>query len=474
MKTNLGLKENAGQFAILVLINAFVGGMVGLERTLLPRLAEQEFGLKVGSALLSFIAVFGLTKAVANYFAGALANRIGRKRLLVYGWLAGLPVPVLLLLAPDWKVVLLANALLGVNQGLAWSSTVVMKMDLVGEKNRGLAMGLNEFAGYVAVAAVALLTGWLASAYGLRPYPFLVGLGLAGLGLLGSIFLVNDTHRHVALEARQTGLGRVGSLFWATTLWHPNLSAVTQAGLVNNLNDGMVWGLLPVVLASRGYGLAQTGLLVAVYPAVWGMAQLFTGLLADRFCKKTLIGWGMLAQGLALLGFVWAVSPLHFGLLSVALGLGTAVVYPTFLVAIAENTHPEERAAGVGIFRFWRDFGYVVGALLCGWLAEALGVGAAIAAIALLTVLSAAVAGYRMRCRTPDIGKANTPVLGQSLGEILVPAQPKLTPRPSSEHGWITPSFPESGRRSESPAAPRPRRRTPLPRAWRCRPPRGP
>jgi len=402
METKLGLKENARQFALLVVINAFVGGMVGLERTLLPQLAEQEFGLKIGTALLSFIAVFGLTKAVANYFAGALANRVGRKRLLVYGWLAGLPVPLLLALATDWNVVLLANALLGVNQGLAWSSTVVMKMDLVGEKNRGLAMGLNEFAGYVAVAVVAFLTGWLASTYGLRPYPFLLGEALALLGLLSSIFFVKDTHRHVALEAHRAASPRLGNLFWATTLWHPNLAAVTQAGLVNNLNDGMVWGLLPVVLAAQGYGLAQTGLLVAVYPAVWGMGQLFTGLLADRFCKKTLLVWGMLAQGLALLGFIGASTPLHFVLLSVALGLGTAVVYPTFLAAIAENTHPEERAEGLGIFRFWRDFGYVVGALLCGWLTQAFGVGAAVGGIALLTVLSAGVAGYRMRCANPE------------------------------------------------------------------------
>ncbi|GAB3874914.1 MFS transporter [Hymenobacter segetis] len=395
----LGLRENWRQFGLLVLVNAFVGGMVGLERSILPRLAEQEFHLVARSAILSFIVVFGLTKAVANYYAGAWANTIGRKNLLVIGWLFGLPVPLLLLWAPGWGWVIFANVLLGLNQGLAWSSTVVMKIDLVGPKQRGLAMGLNESAGYLAVAATAFASGWLATEYGLRPYPFYLGIGLTVLGLLGSL-LVRDTRPHAALEAALAPSTPASPplSFWDVTWRHPNLGSVTQAGLVNNLNDGMVWGLLPMLLASKGFSLTQIGTVAAVYPAVWGLGQLLTGPLADRLCKKDLLFWGMLLQGAVLLAMLFTNAYPVFLLLAALLGAGTALVYPTFLAAVAEYAPAPQRARSVGIFRFWRDAGYAIGALLTGLLADAFGLRAALAAIGGLTVLSALIIQRRMYC----------------------------------------------------------------------------
>lgn len=391
--------ENWQQFTLLVIINAFVGGMIGLERTILPQLAEQEFGLIAKTALLSFIVVFGLTKAITNYLTGTLANQLGRKNLLVYGWLFGLPVPLLLMYAPNWNWIILANVLLGINQGLAWSSTVVMKIDLVGEKNRGLAMGINEFAGYLSIAAVAFLTGWMAKEYGVRPYPFVVGIIFAVLGLLASIFLVKDTASHVKQEVKFSTQPLLPNVFWDTTFRHPSLGAVTQAGLVNNLNDGMVWGLLPVLLTSKGFSLSQIGLVVATYPAIWGMGQLFTGALADRFCKKRLLFLGMFFQGLAIIFFPWATSLPHFMTIATVLGLGTAVVYPTFLAAIAADTHPNQRAGSMGVFRFWRDLGYAVGALLTGVLADTFGVYYAMLVVGAITILSALVIQYRMSCQ---------------------------------------------------------------------------
>lgn len=399
MALQLGLRENWRQFSLLVLVNAFVGGMVGLERSILPRLAEQEFHLVARSAILSFIVVFGLSKAVANYYAGAWANRIGRKNLLVIGWVFGLPVPLLLLWAPSWDWVIAANVLLGLNQGLAWSSTVVMKMDLVGPKQRGLAMGLNESAGYLAVGATAFASGWLATTYGLRPYPFYLGIALAVLGLLSSL-AVRDTRAHVALEVAQSPAGPAGPRlsFWDVSWRHPNLGSVTQAGLVNNLNDGMVWGLLPLLLAAKGYTLMQIGTVAAVYPAVWGLGQLVTGPLADRLCKKDLLFWGMLLQGAVLLAMLFTSSYPVFVGLAALLGVGTALVYPTFLAAVAEYAPLAQRAHSVGIFRFWRDAGYAIGALLTGLLADAFGLGAALAAIGGLTVLSALTVRWRMYC----------------------------------------------------------------------------
>lgn len=394
----LGLSENRKQFVLLVVVNAFVGGMVGLERTILPQIAEVEFGLAVKTTILSFIVVFGITKAITNYYAGQLVNRFGRKKLLVIGWFFALPVPVILIYAPDWSWVIAANVLLGINQGLTWSCTVVMKIDLVGERNRGLAMGLNEFAGYMAVAMVAFLTGWVATNYGLRPYPFYIGIAISIIGLGISWFFVKDTSQHVLLESSHTKVPRLKHLFWETTWKNKNLGSVTQAGLVNNLNDGMVWGLLPLLLFSKNFGLSDIGVIVATYPAVWGFAQLFTGKLADRVCKKTLLFWGMFVQGLALLGMLRADTFVEFMALSSLLGLGTAIVYPTFLAAVSDYTHPDQRSQSIGVFRLWRDSGYAIGALLTGLIADRFGLIAPVLAIGLLTLLSSVIIKYRMSC----------------------------------------------------------------------------
>ncbi len=394
----LGLKENWRQFTLLVIINAFVGGMIGLERTIIPKIAAVDFGMAAKTAILSFIVVFGITKAITNYYTGTLANKFGRKNLLVIGWLFALPVPFILIYATSWNWIIAANLLLGINQGLTWSSTVVMKIDLVGEKNRGFAMGLNEFAGYLALALIAFLTGWIANNYGLRPYPFYVGIGMAFTGLILSWWLVKDTHKHAQLEAVSSKIPKLKRIFWETTWQHYNLGSVTQAGLVNNLNDGMVWGLFPMLLISKGFDLHQTGIIVATYPAVWGIGQLFTGKLADQWCKKTLLFWGMFMQGVSLLGLIWAFSFLHFMVLSSLLGLGTAIVYPTFLAAVSDNTHPDQRPKSIGIFRLWRDLGYAIGAILTGLLADRFGLTAPILVIGLLTILSSMIIRFRMRC----------------------------------------------------------------------------
>lgn len=395
----LGLRQNWRQFVILVLINAFVGGMVGLERSIFPQLADEVFGIAAHSAVLSFIVAFGLTKAVANYYTGVLANRFGRKRLLVAGWIVALPVPWMLMWAPDWAWVVVANVLLGISQGLTWSSTVVMKIDLVGEKNRGLAMGLNEFAGYFAVALVALLSASVASAYGIRPYPFYIGVALSVLGLLGSWLFVQETHHHARAEQRTSTVPALKRPFWDTTWLHRNLGSVSQAGFINNLNDGMVWGILPVLLAQRHFSLVEIGQIAAIYPAVWGISQVFTGKMADHFCKKTMLFWGMFIQGIAIALMIWASRYWEFAALSAMLGFGTALVYPTFLATIAENTNPADRAHSIGIFRLWRDLGYAVGALLTGIIADWLGILWSIGFIGVLTIVSAVVIDIRMRCR---------------------------------------------------------------------------
>ena len=395
-KTQLGLKENWQQFSLLVLVNVFVGGMVGLERSILPQLAEQEFQLAAKTAILSFIVVFGITKALTNYFTGTLANRWGRKNLLILGWIFALPVPLLLMYAPNWSWVILANVFLGINQGLAWSSTVVMKIDLVGPKNRGFAMGINEAAGYMAVGAVAFLSASIANAYGVRPYPFYIGIVLAIFGLLSSIFLIKDTRGFVQLEGEESKAPLLKNIFSETSWKHPNLGAISQGGLVNNLNDGMIWGLFPILLISKGFTASELAQIIAIYPMVWGLSQLFTGKLADRYAKKPLLFWGMFLQGLAILGFIWAQSFAAFAMLSVFLGLGTAVVYPTFLAAIADNTHPSQRAQSIGVYRLWRDLGYAVGALLTGILADVWTISTAILAIGSITILSAFVILLRM------------------------------------------------------------------------------
>ncbi|HKZ65414.1 MAG TPA: MFS transporter [Chitinophagaceae bacterium] len=397
-KVQLGLRENWRQFTLLVIINAFVGGMIGLERSILPRIAEVEFHIAAKTAILSFIIVFGIVKAITNYFAGALANKVGRKNLLTIGWLIGIPVPFVLMFADSWNWIVAANILLGINQGLTWSSTVVMKIDLVGEKQRGFAMGLNEFAGYLAVAIVAFLTGWVASEYGLRPYPFYIGVALSLMGFFASWLLVKDTKLHIAAETTTSKIPKLKNVFWQTTWKNKNLGSVTQAGLINNLNDGMVWGLLPILLASKGFNIGQIGIVTAIYPAVWGIGQLFTGKMADLFCKKDLLFLGMLLQGLALVFLLFANTMSHFIILSSLLGWGTAMVYPTFLATVAANTHPEDRANSIGVFRFWRDSGYAIGAILTGIIADTFGINASVLVIGLLTIFSATVIFYRMKC----------------------------------------------------------------------------
>ena len=396
----LGLKENWRQFTLLVIINGFVGGMIGLERSILPQIAEKEFAIAAKTAILSFIVVFGIVKAITNYYTGKLANRFGRRKLLIAGWVIAIPIPFMLMFAPTWNWIIAANVLLGINQGLAWSSTVVMKIDLVGEKQRGFAMGLNEFAGYISVALVAFLTGWIAGKYGIRPYPFYIGIVLIILGLFASIFLIRDTKHHVEKETLSNTIPRLKKIFWDTSWRNKNLGSVTQAGLINNLNDGMVWGIFPILLASRGFTIEEIGIVTAIYPAVWGIGQLFTGLMADTFCKKDLLYAGMFLQAIALITLLWADSMLHFVLLSIVLGLGTALVYPTFLATVAENTNPEDRATSLGIFRFWRDLGYAIGAILTGIIADLVNLDAAIIFIGSLTFLSALIIIFRMSCRT--------------------------------------------------------------------------
>lgn len=395
----LGLKENLNQFILLIVVNAFVGGMVGLERSILPQIAEAEFHIAAKTAILSFIIVFGIVKAFTNYFTGALANKFGRKNLLVIGWLIGLPVPFILMMANSWNWIIAANILLGINQGLTWSSTVVMKIDLVGEKDRGLAMGLNEFAGYIAVALIAFITGLVAGAFGLRPYPFYIGIVMAVLGLLISLFLVKDTRHHVAKEASTNGIPLLKNIFWDTTFHHRNLSSVTQAGLINNLNDGMAWGLFPILLSDKDFSISEIGIVTATYPAVWGFGQLFTGKMSDHLSKKSMLFWGMFLQGIALILFVFASSFTHYIVLATLLGWGTAMVYPTFLATVAENTHPHDRAKSLGVFRLWRDLGYAIGAFMTGIIADLFGINASIVVIGLLTFLSALIIQNRM---SPD------------------------------------------------------------------------
>ena len=393
----LGLKENWQQFFLLVIINAFVGGMVGLERTILPEIAEADFDIAAKTAIFSFIIVFGIVKAITNYYTGALANKFGRKNLLVLGWIIAIPIPFILIYANSWNWIIFANILLGINQGLTWSSTVVMKIDLVGERNRGLAMGLNESAGYLAVGIVAFLTGWIASEYGLRPYPFYMGIGFVVIGLLSSIFLVRDTIQHVQAESSISNIPLLKNVFWDTTWRHRDLGSISQAGLVNNLNDGMVWGLFPILLAVKEFDLEQIGKIVALYPMVWGLGQLFTGKMADHLSKKNMLFCGMLFQGIALFMMIYADGFFQFAALSVLLGVGTAIVYPTFLAAIADYSPPQQRAESIGVFRLWRDLGYALGALLTGIIADSLGINWAVGAIGGITIISALIILFRMR-----------------------------------------------------------------------------
>ncbi|MCC5930008.1 MAG: MFS transporter [Cyclobacteriaceae bacterium] len=392
----LGLKENWQQFTMLVIVNAFVGGMVGMERTIFPQYAELEFGVASKTAILSFITAFGLTKALANYYTGRLANQFGRRNLLIFGWVLALPIPFILMHAPSWNWVIFANILLGLSQGLTWSSTVVMKIDLVGEKNRGLAMGLNEFAGYFAVGLVAFLTGYIANRYGISPYPFYLGIFISVIGLIISVIWIRDTRAFVHKESATDDKAKLKNVFAETTFKNKTLSSVTQAGLVNNLNDGMIWGLLPMVLLSLNYNQENIGIITAIYPTVWGIGQLFTGKMADHYSKKGMLFWGMLLQGLAILLLPFSKDFFLLAGLSAVLGLGTALVYPTFLTTIAAATSPGQRAESIGTFRLWRDLGYAFGAVISGITADLFGIEYAILLIAVLTIISALIIKFRM------------------------------------------------------------------------------
>jgi MFS family permease len=402
----LGLRANWRQFWLLVLVNAFVGAMVGMERTVLPLLAQAEFGLASKSAVLSFIATFGVVKALTNFFAGRLGDLCGRKRVLLAGWLVGLPVPFLVIWAPDWSWIVAANVLLGLSQGRAWSMTVIMKMDLAGPERRGLAMGLNESAGYLSVGLAALGTGYLAHAYGLRPEPFYLGIACAAAGLALSLVFVRETHDHAALEAQDfpshaNVAGHRANLsareIFARATWRdPALSSASQAGMVNNLNDGLAWGLFPLFFAAAGLDVAQIGILSFTYPAVWGLLQLWTGALSDRWGRKRLIAGGMLVQSGALTGIALVRGFWPWVGMAVLLGAGTAMVYPTLLAAVGDVAHPRSRASAVGVYRLWRDSGYVLGALLAGALADLFGMAWSIGTVALLTFVSGLLVIVRM------------------------------------------------------------------------------
>jgi MFS family permease len=401
----LGLRENRRQFWLLVLINAFVGTMVGLERTVLPLIAEQDFGIASRSAALSFIATFGIVKALTNLVAGRLGDRWGRKSVLTLGWMFAIPVPFMVMFAPSWKWIVLANVFLGINQGLAWSTTVIMKIDLVGPRQRGLATGLNEFAGYLAVAVAALVSGEIAARYGLRPEPFYIGIAAIAIGLSLTLLFVRDTAFHVREEIRLLGHDAsddVGStlpslaVFSKGTWRDPALATASHTGLVNNLNDGVAWGLFPLFFAAAGLSLRQIGFLAFLYPAVWGVSQLVTGSLSDRWGRKGLIVSGMMLQGAALIAVALANEFTIWMIAAACLGLGTAMVYPTLLSVIGDVAHPRWRGSAVGVYRFWRDSGYAIGAIAAGLLADRWGIGPAIALTGLLTAATGILAAVRL------------------------------------------------------------------------------
>jgi MFS family permease len=396
----LGLRENIAQFSLLVVINGFVGAMVGMERSILPLLAEQEFQLAARTAILSFIVVFGVTKALTNYAAGRFADSVGRRQILIAGWLVAVPVPFLLMWAPTWTWVLVANGLLGISQGFTWSTTVIMKIDLVGPERRGLAMGVNEFAGYIALAGAALATGWIAARQGLRPEPFYLGVLFVIFGL-GLSFLVGETQSHVTLESRvhsgPSDAPTAAAIFWRTTIGDRTLSSISQAGLVNNLNDGMAWGLFPLFFAAAGMSLERTAALAAIYPATWGLVQLGTGALSDRIGRKWLIGSGMWMQAGGIAFIALSKAFLGFATGAALLGVGTAMVYPTLLAGIGDVALPSWRASAIGVYRFWRDLGYAIGAVIAGVTADVLGLQGALWIVAGLTCLSGLIVASRMK-----------------------------------------------------------------------------
>jgi MFS family permease len=395
-KVLLGLKENWKQFTLLVIVNAFVGGMIGIERSIFPQYAELEFGVSSKTAILSFITAFGITKAIANYFTGVLANKFGRRNLLLVGWLLAIPIPFMLIYAPNWSMVIFTNVLLGASQGLTWSSTVVMKIDLVGEKDRGFAMGLNEFAGYFALGIVAFLTGFIANNYGITPYPFYIGIFISIIGFVLTALWIKDTREFVSIENGCTTTPQLTNIFIETTFKNKTLSSVTQAGLVNNLNDGMIWGLLPILLFTLNFNNEHIGIITAIYPTVWGIGQLLTGKMSDYYSKKSMLFFGMLLQGLAILMLPFFSNFYVLSGISAFLGFGTALVYPTFLSTIAQATNPYQRAESIGIFRLWRDLGYAIGAILSGITADIFGVEYAVYLIGTLTIISSVIIKFRM------------------------------------------------------------------------------
>ncbi|HVA92244.1 MAG TPA: MFS transporter [Chloroflexota bacterium] len=427
----LGLRANLGQFLLLVLINGFVGAMVGLERTVMPLIAQRQFGVASASATLSFIVSFGLIKALINFFAGGLSDLWGRKAVLVGGWLVGVPVPLLILWAPAWSWVVAANVLLGVNQALCWSMTINMKIDLVGPARRGLALGLNESAGYGAVGLAALASGALATAYGLRQGPFTLGIAFPVLGLLLSALFVRETRGHMHLEARRHGVPHAADArpslarIFALASWRDrDLFACSQAGLVNNLNDGLAWGLLPLFFARAGLGIGAIATIAAAYPLSWGVLQLGTGALSDRWGRRRLIVGGMALQGLALIAIPLVKGEGPWIGTALALGLGTALVYPTLLAVVGDVAHPSWRASAVGVYRLWRDLGYAVGALLAGAVADLAGIPAAILTVAALTLTSSAIAAWRLR-ETAPLRRTPQP---EGSGSGTVDRAPKPTP----------------------------------------------
>jgi MFS family permease len=427
----LGLRENLGQFSLLVVINVFVGMMVGLERTVVPLIGEKEFGLVSKTAIVSFIVSFGMTKAIFNLFAARVSETVGRKKVLVFGWLLGLPVPFIIIFANRWFWFDVANVLLGINQALCWSMTVIMKVDLVGPRRRGLALGINEFAGYLAVGFTAWITGYIAGQYALRPQPFYLGIAVAIAGLLLSVFGARETIDHAKLESKLhhsartvAGVGTLakdhsslslGEAFALASWKDRNLFSCSQAGLVNNLNDGMSWGIFPLFFASYGLGVAAIGTIKAVYPATWGILQLFTGHISDHWGRKRLIAAGMIAQA----GGIWLTVqvPVYWAWIIGALlqGIGTAMVYPTLLAAISDVSHPERRATIMGVYRFWRDLGYAVGALLSGVIADLFGMRAAIEVVAVLTLLSGMQVAVRMR---ETLNRAHLEVVTRTASDV--------------------------------------------------------
>ena len=393
-----GLKKNRKQFWLLVLVNAFVGSMVGLERSVIPGFAHSKFHINANTALMSFIIAFGLSKALSNLLTGHLTKSISRKHILIMGWIAAVPVPFLMIFSQSWNWIIAANLLLGINQGLAWSSTVIMKIDLVGNENRGFAMGINEFSGYLFVGLSAYLTAIIASNYGFAYYLFIPGIIISLTALLITIFFIRDTSAYSNYEAKNSKIPLLKNIWKETSYKHPNLGSITLNGLINNLNDGVIWGLLPVFLINKGFSITQIGIAAGIYPVIWGLGQLLTGKVGDYLCKKQLISSGMIIQALGL--GILAISNSYYLDLSalILLGAGTAMVYPNFISVIAENSHPDKRTQTLSIFRFWRDSGYVFGAILSGFLADRIGIINTLIFIALLTFSSGVVGEVRMCC----------------------------------------------------------------------------